>query len=107
MKLSDGLFLSSIRTVAEKYPEIEYRELIVDNACMQLVMNPAQFDMLLLPNLYGDVVSDPPASWEDWAWCPAAISAMLRHCLKLCTGPRRISSEKDCQSDTDRQCQPR
>jgi isocitrate dehydrogenase (NAD+) len=58
MKLSDGLFLSSIRTVAEKFPDIEYHELIVDNTCMQLVMNPAQFDMLLLPNLYGDVVSD-------------------------------------------------
>jgi isocitrate dehydrogenase (NAD+) len=58
MKLSDGLFLSSIRAVAEKYPEIEYHELIVDNTCMQLVMNPAQFDVLLLPNLYGDVVSD-------------------------------------------------
>src|SRR5277367_3813438 len=58
MKLSDGLFLSSIRTVAAEYPEIEYREMIVDNTCMQLVMNPAQFDMLLLPNLYGDVVSD-------------------------------------------------
>ena len=58
MKLSDGLFLNSIRAVAEKFPDIEYRELIVDNACMQLVMNPAQFDVLLLPNLYGDVVSD-------------------------------------------------
>src|SRR5487761_795849 len=58
MKLSDGLFLSSVRKVAEKYPDIEYRELIVDNACMQLVMNPTQFDVLLLPNLYGDVVSD-------------------------------------------------
>src|ERR1700680_4735233 len=58
MKLSDGLFLNSIRAVAEKYPEIAYHELIVDNACMQLVMNPAQFDMLVLPNLYGDVVSD-------------------------------------------------
>src|SRR6201998_18765 len=58
MKLSDGLFLSCTRAVAEKFPEIEYRELIVDNACMQLVMNPAQFDVLLLPNLYGDVVSD-------------------------------------------------
>jgi len=58
MKLSDGLFLNSIRAVAGKYPDIEYRELIVDNACMQLVMNPAQFDVLLLPNLYGDVVSD-------------------------------------------------
>jgi isocitrate dehydrogenase (NAD+) len=58
MKLSDGLFLSSIRDVAKGYPEIEYKEMIVDNTCMQLVMNPSQFDMLLLPNLYGDVVSD-------------------------------------------------
>jgi isocitrate dehydrogenase (NAD+) len=58
MKMSDGLFLRSVRTVAEKYPGIEYKELIVDNACMQLVLNPQQFDVLLLPNLYGDVVSD-------------------------------------------------
>jgi isocitrate dehydrogenase (NAD+) len=58
MKLSDGLFLKSIRAVAAEYPEIEYKELIVDNACMQIVMNPEQFDMLLLPNLYGDVMSD-------------------------------------------------
>jgi len=58
MKLSDGLFLRSVRTVAAQYPEIEYRELIVDNACMQIVMDPLQFDMLLLPNLYGDVMSD-------------------------------------------------
>ena len=58
MKLSDGLFLRSIRKVAENYPEIEYKELIVDNACMQMVLNPQQFDIMLLPNLYGDVVSD-------------------------------------------------
>jgi isocitrate dehydrogenase (NAD+) len=58
MKLSDGLFLKSIRAVAQKYPEIEYKELIVDNACMQMVLDPQQFDMLLLPNLYGDVMSD-------------------------------------------------
>ncbi|MGH9675665.1 MAG: isocitrate/isopropylmalate family dehydrogenase, partial [Candidatus Acidiferrum sp.] len=58
MKLSDGLFLKSIRNVAQEYPEIEYQELIVDNACMQMVLNPRQFDMLLLPNLYGDVMSD-------------------------------------------------
>ena len=58
MKLGDGLFLKSVRAVAEKYPQIEYKELIVDNACMQMVLNPAQFDMLLLPNLYGDVMSD-------------------------------------------------
>jgi isocitrate dehydrogenase (NAD+) len=58
MKLSDGLFLKSIRAVAEHHPEIEYKEMIVDNACMQMVLNPQQFDMLLLPNLYGDVMSD-------------------------------------------------
>jgi len=58
MKLSDGLFLRSVRTVAAQFPEIQYQELIVDNACMQIVMDPLQFDMLLLPNLYGDVMSD-------------------------------------------------
>jgi isocitrate dehydrogenase (NAD+) len=58
MKLSDGLFLRSVRAVAAQFPAIEYKELIVDNACMQIVMDPQQFDMLLLPNLYGDVMSD-------------------------------------------------
>ena len=58
MKLSDGLFLRCSREVAAQYPEIEYRELIVDNASMQLVMRPETFDVLLLPNLYGDIVSD-------------------------------------------------
>lgn len=58
MKLADGLFLRCCREVAEKYPDIEYKELIVDNASMQLVMRPETFDLLLLPNLYGDIVSD-------------------------------------------------
>ena len=58
MKMSDGLFLTSARAVAAQYPEIEYKELIVDNACMQMVLNPNQFDMLLLTNLYGDIMSD-------------------------------------------------
>jgi isocitrate dehydrogenase (NAD+) len=58
MKLSDGLFLESVRKVAPAYPEIEYKEIIVDNACMQMVLNPHQFDMLLLTNLYGDIMSD-------------------------------------------------
>jgi isocitrate dehydrogenase (NAD+) len=58
MKLSDGLFLTSVRAVAEQYGDIEYKELIVDNACMQMVLNPQQFDMLLLTNLYGDIMSD-------------------------------------------------
>ncbi len=58
MKLSDGLFLRCSRTVSKEYPEIFYGEHIVDNTCMQLVMNPYQYDMLLLENLYGDIISD-------------------------------------------------
>jgi isocitrate dehydrogenase (NAD+) len=58
MKLSDGLFLRCFREVAEDYPEIKADDLIVDNTCMQLVLNPNQFDVLLLENLYGDIVSD-------------------------------------------------
>ena len=58
MKMSDGLFIHCSRTVAKEYPEIAYAEHIVDNTCMQLVMNPYQYDMLLLENLYGDIVSD-------------------------------------------------
>lgn len=57
-KLSDGLFLDCAREVAKKYPQIGFREILVDNCCMQLVQNPNQFDVLLLPNLYGDIVSD-------------------------------------------------
>ena len=58
MKLSDGLFLDCYRRVAEDYPQINKREILVDNLCMQLVQNPSQFDVLVLPNLYGDIVSD-------------------------------------------------
>jgi isocitrate dehydrogenase (NAD+) len=58
MKLSDGLFLKCAREVAKGFPEITYGEHIVDNTCMQLVMNPYQYDVLLLENLYGDIVSD-------------------------------------------------
>jgi isocitrate dehydrogenase (NAD+) len=58
MKLSDGLFLESTRKVSREYTDLEYDERIVDAACMQLVMRPERFDVLLLPNLYGDIVSD-------------------------------------------------
>src|ERR1051326_5460110 len=58
MKLSDGLFLECFRYVSRDYPEIEADDKIVDNACMQLVMRPEQFDVMLLENLYGDIVSD-------------------------------------------------
>ena len=57
-KLSDGLFLEAVRDVAKNFPEINYKEILVDNLCMQLVQNPNQFDVLVLPNLYGDIVSD-------------------------------------------------
>lgn len=58
MKMSDGLFLKCCREVAKRYPEITYAEHIIDNTCMQLVTNPYQYDVLVLPNLYGDIVSD-------------------------------------------------
>jgi isocitrate dehydrogenase (NAD+) len=58
MKLSDGLFLRCCRTIGEGFPEIAYHEHIVDNTCMQLVMNPFQYDILLTENLYGDILSD-------------------------------------------------
>jgi isocitrate dehydrogenase (NAD+) len=58
MKLSDGLFLDCFRNVSKDYPEVEADDKIVDNACMQLVMRPEQFDIMLLENLYGDIVSD-------------------------------------------------
>ena len=58
MKMSDGLFLTCVRQVGEEFPGIVCDDRIVDNACMQLVIKPTQFDVLLLPNLYGDIVSD-------------------------------------------------
>lgn len=57
-KFTDGLFLECARNVSKKYPNILYKEILVDNLCMQLVQNPEKFDVLLLPNLYGDIVSD-------------------------------------------------
>src|SRR5256884_1038946 len=58
MKLSDGLFLRCSRNIAKEYPEITYGEHIVDNTCMQLVMNPYQYDVMVMENLYGDIISD-------------------------------------------------
>ncbi|GFY94505.1 isocitrate dehydrogenase 1 [Actinidia rufa] len=61
MKLADGLFLESCREVASKYPSIEYNEIIVDNCCMQLVSKPEQFDVMVTPNLYGNLVANTAA----------------------------------------------
>jgi isocitrate dehydrogenase (NAD+) len=58
MKMSDGLFLDSVRAVAKEFGDITYDERIIDAACMQLVLHPEKFDVLVLPNLYGDIVSD-------------------------------------------------
>lgn len=58
MQKTDGLFLKCCREVAEKYPEITYEEVVIDNCCMMLVKNPAAFDVLVMPNLYGDIISD-------------------------------------------------
>ncbi|HCJ66853.1 MAG TPA: NAD-dependent isocitrate dehydrogenase, partial [Elusimicrobia bacterium] len=58
MKYTDGLFLESAQEVAKNYPEIEYEEKLIDNMCMQLVQKPEIYDVLVLPNLYGDIISD-------------------------------------------------
>jgi isocitrate dehydrogenase (NAD+) len=58
MKMSEGLFLRCARNVAKQYPDVVYGEHLVDNTCMQLVTNPYQYDVLLLENLYGDIISD-------------------------------------------------
>lgn len=58
LKLADGLFLEAFRSVAKDFPEIQAREIIVDNCCMQMVARPQQFDVLVMGNLYGDIVSD-------------------------------------------------
>ena len=57
-KLADGMFLNCFREISKNYPEIKPREILIDNLCMQLVQNPSQFDVLVMPNLYGDIVSD-------------------------------------------------
>lgn len=58
MQLTDGLFLSSVRNIAKKYPDIEYNEITADHLCMRLILRPEDFDVLVLPNLYGDIVSE-------------------------------------------------
>ncbi len=92
MKLSDGLFLDCFRNVAKDYPEVEADDKIVDNACMQLVMRPEQFDVMLLENLYGDIVSDlcaglvgglglvPGANIGAWRRVRGGTRLSTRHC---------------------------
>ncbi len=91
MKMSDGLFLRCSRAVAKEYPEITYGEHIVDNTCMQLVMNPYQYDMLLMENLYGDILSDLCAALVGGLGLfRARISAMSAPSSKPCMARRLI-----------------
>lgn len=95
MKLSDGLFLDCFRKVATEYPEIQADDKIIDNACMQLVMKPQQFDVLLLENLYGDIVSDLAAGLVGGLGiCRERTSANSALFLKPFTAVRRTSPEK-------------
>ena len=88
MKLSDGLFLDCCRKVAAQYPEITYDEMIVDNCCMQLVLDPTRFDVLLLENLYGDIVSDLCAGFiGGLGMAPGANIG--EHGARLRGGPRQ------------------
>ncbi len=81
LKLSDGLFLRCARDVARNYPGVQFADTIVDNACMQLVMNPQQFDVLLLENLYGDIVSDLCAGLVGGLGLVAGANLGERHAM--------------------------
>jgi isocitrate dehydrogenase (NAD+) len=85
--------------VHEKYPDIEYNELIVDNACMQLVKNPGQFDVLVMPNLYGDIISDLCAGLIGGLGLTPSGNIGAR-------APRMLSSGATCSaaSDLERIC---
>src|ERR671937_3177862 len=75
MKFSDGLFLDTARKVAERYPAIQFEDRIVDNICMQLVQKPELYDVLVMPNLYGDIVSDLSAGIVGGLGIAPAINA--------------------------------
>jgi hypothetical protein len=89
-KISDGLFLDSFREVAEDYPDIQSDDILIDNACMQLVSRPEQFDVMVLPNLYGDIVSDLCAGLVGGLESRrVAISAWIQLSSRRCTGVHR------------------
>jgi isocitrate dehydrogenase (NAD+) len=81
MKLSDGLFLECARKVSKSYPSIAFSDIIVDNACLQLVLDPWKFDMLLMENLYGDIVSDLAAGLVGGLGVVAGANLGDRHAL--------------------------
>ena len=88
MKLTDGLFLRTFREVAEDYPDIEANDCIIDALCMKLVQRPEQFDMLVAPNLYGDIISDLCAGLVGGlGFAPAPTSEIKRAFIRLSTAP--------------------
>lgn len=92
IKSTSGLFLAVAREVAAKYPDIEFQEMIVDNCCMQLVMRPEQFDVIVTTNLFGDIISDLCAGLVGGlGLARAPTSVRTRRSSKLCTAPRRTS----------------
>ena len=93
MKKSDGLFLICARTVHEMVaPEVQYEELIIDNGCLQLVRDPTRFDVLVLENYNGDLISDLCAGLVgDWAWCREPTSAITTRFSKRFTAARPTS----------------
>merc|ERR1712110_714176 len=58
MRMSDGLFINCVREAAKKYPQVNYREMYLDTVCLNMVQDPTEFDVLVMPNLYGDILSD-------------------------------------------------
>ena len=90
MKHTDGLWLRVAREVAESYPDIEFEDRIVDNMCMQLVQKPELYDVLVVPNLYGDIVSDLAPAWSAAsASRPAPTSARTARSSSRCTASPR------------------
>ncbi len=94
-KATDGLFLACFREVAQQYPELETDDILIDNACMRSVVRPERFDVMILPNLFGDIVSDLCAGLVGGLGvAPGAISATGTRCSRRFTAPRPILQAK-------------
>jgi isocitrate dehydrogenase (NAD+) len=99
MKLSDGLFLECCKRVSREFADIEYEELIVDNACMQLVIRPQRFDVMVMENLYGDIVSDLFLAWSAvWASPAAPTSDPTPRFTRPSTAPPPTSPARAWQT---------
>ena len=105
MKATDGLFLRVAREVAANYPDIEFNDKIVDATCMGLVQNPNDFDVLVLPNLYGDIVSDLCAGLVGaWVWPPAPTSVPTAPSSRQRMAPRPTSLARISPTPRPRFC---